>query len=328
MYTKIAVPLDGSSLAEKALPYAIRLAKALDAQLLLLQVAELPPYTDGNFLLEAEIMGNTREYLEGVKTTITSPEMSPHLPEDEVEFKAVYDRADFELADIAITETADLLVMTTHGRGGLARLVLGSIAAKVIRQAAIPVILIQPTDAEEPLQESIDSLNLGRRIGPVIVTLDGTKEAETAIEPAMTLARQLATSIHLVQVINPPIPSGITTLTSTHNYNYYQQEKLFLQEKEEADHYLEDVRVRVGEKGLRCVKEVRIGYPATEISAYAKSVAAITVVMATHSRGKFGRILLGSVADEVMRHSHLPVMMVNIATHAKVQPALAIPAGH
>src|SRR3569832_2038253 len=99
MYTKIAVPLDGSFLAEKALPYAVRLANTLDAQLLLLQIAELPPYTDGNFLLEAEITKNTWEYLEGVKTAITNPEMMPHLPEDEVEFKPIYDRADSELAD-------------------------------------------------------------------------------------------------------------------------------------------------------------------------------------------------------------------------------------
>lgn len=327
MYTKIAVPLDGSFLAEKALPYAIRLAKTLDAQLLLLQIAELPPYTDGNFLLEAEITRNTWEYLEGVKTAITNPEMILHLPEDEVEFKPIYDRADFELADIAIAENADLMVMTTHGRGGLARLVLGSVAAKVIRQAAIPVILIQPTDAEEALQDATDSLNLGRRVGPVVVTLDGTRDAETAIEPAMTLARQLATSIHLVQVINPPTPSRITTFTPTYNYNYYQQEKQFLQDKEEANHYLESVRARIAERGLRCVKEVRIGYPATEIAGYARNVSAITVVMATHARGKFGRILLGSVADQVMRHSHLPVMMVNIITHTKAQPALAIPAG-
>ena len=145
MYRRIIVPLDGSELAEQALPQAEGLARLTGAPLHLVRVidpAGLEPlgtvvlHTDAlamQLLLEEERIA-AREYLERIKQ-----DMRDREPKVTVEYRQ--GPAAQEL--LAITQPGDLLVMATHGRGGLARWFLGSVAEAVVRRASVPVLLIR-----------------------------------------------------------------------------------------------------------------------------------------------------------------------------------------
>ncbi len=146
MYQRILVPLDGSSLSEAVLPHAEKLANALNVEIVLLHVnispaaefdlheSPLAPQTRENKILHAD----EKNYL---KNTCTK-----------LECKGL--RVTYLIRDGAVAETimeaaetlqADLIAMSTHGRTGVMRLLLGSVTERVVQHSKIPVILIRPT---------------------------------------------------------------------------------------------------------------------------------------------------------------------------------------
>lgn len=143
MYKKILVPLDGSELAEAVLPHVEAIAKANDAQVVIVRVAINPatefamtdPYIAGQMVQSLE--SNAKEYLN---------EMCKRLTEQGL--KVSMQIAEGPIADsilqVATDEKIDLIAMSTHGRSGVARWLIGSIADKVVRGANIPVLLIRP----------------------------------------------------------------------------------------------------------------------------------------------------------------------------------------
>lgn len=148
MYTKILVPLDGSELAEQVLPHVIELAKCTGAEIVLLRVPDVPTY---DYLMTAPELGraireqavlDTTEYLNRMSSELR--EMDLHVTTHAANDGAVY----LTILDIAEDVGADLIAMSTHGRGGLARMVMGSIADDVVRHATLPVLLVRPQPAQ------------------------------------------------------------------------------------------------------------------------------------------------------------------------------------
>lgn len=319
MYTKLVVPLDGTPLAEQALPYAVRLAALLKAHLLLLRAAEFNALPGMEFEQETEFVNQIETYLNKVKQQITTPATQPYLPAERVEVLAAYGKPIPQLVTLAAKAGADLMVMTTHARRGLPRLVLGSIASEIIKHTTIPVILLRSAELEafEPMNLS-EPVSFGRRIGPVLVTLDGGSQAEAALEPAITLACEIGATLHLLEVVVPKVPVQFgPEFGAGYVYESYEAEKDLKVQGEEADHYLEKLQKYVRGQGLICIRNVQPGDPASVIIDYARQVQASLIVMATHARGRIGQVLLGSVAEEVMRQSHLPVMMVRFSEGPK-----------
>jgi len=319
---RIVVLLDGSVLAEKALPFATKLAKSLDAKILLLRSAKsgrLHPQTAEN---ELEILNSAEAYLEQVRDAITSPTAVTPIEAAKVRNLVIYKEPLQELPQVAAFEKAELIVMTTHGRTGLARMVLGSAASAVLQHSSLPVVLIRPETLEQalPLQETLTGLaNLalpeeGERL---IVTLDGSDTAELALPPAIELARQLNATLYLLQVIPPYTPLYYADIGVAYEYDEKFAEQEAADRRETASKYLDTVRDDVVAQGLKCVKLVHEGNPGLVIAGYAQALQASMLVMATHARNSAGRALLGSVADEVMRVSNLPVLMVNTRLYPK-----------
>lgn len=146
MFTHLLVPLDGSSLAEAALPVALEIAARFDSQITLLRVTS-PPYVPAGFTgaehaelmesLRVEMQSEARDYLQATATAVAG---QGHRVENLlVEGEPVAER----ILEAVETVGADVLVMSTHGRGGFRRWVFGSIADKVLQQAAVPVLLIR-----------------------------------------------------------------------------------------------------------------------------------------------------------------------------------------
>lgn len=316
MFTKIVVPLDGSNLAEEALPEAMKLAVWLDAQLLLVRIAELPHLADDTFELELELITKAETYLGEVKQTLAGPATVFQLPPGRIQTQVALGRAASQLTELISRNKADLVIMTTHGRSGLARLAMGSVASEVIQHSTVPVVLISPdhtpkteTENQKAVQEPI---SLGRRAGPLLVPLDGTAKGEAALELATALARQLKTSLHLFEVVEPVIPVQYPEMATTFTSDLFIAEDATKSRCDTASEYLNELQQTICAKGINCAIEVRRGLPTQEITGYAREIQAALLIMATHARGRIGQVLLGSVAEEVMRKTHIPVMMVRV----------------
>ncbi|HEX2912320.1 MAG TPA: universal stress protein [Chloroflexia bacterium] len=317
MITKIAVPLDGSPLAEKALPYAIRLAHLLKASLALVRVAgdSSPKSAYGEEATEARL------YLEQLRGELIRPGAEVPLPTTRVEARVLFGKPATEIAELGNAGKADLIVMTTHGRSGIPRLLLGSVAEGVIHHATVPVVLYRPSEMQSEAVTGAEPVSLGRRRSPVLLPLDGTQEAETGLSAAIELARQSGANLHLLRVIFEPPAVMTTDMATGYLYGGYNEVVDLNELHQAAETYLAELveRINTGEEDLKCVAVVRAGNPSDVIVAYAREIGAGLVVMPTHARAGLGRVLLGSVAENVVRQSNLPVMMIRI--HETAQSA-------
>jgi nucleotide-binding universal stress UspA family protein len=144
MYKKILVPLDGSELAEQVLPHVIDLAARDKAQVVLLRVPDAPIYQvampgpDFNAQVREQGELETRLYLDHLSATLRL--MGLQVETVIAQAGAIY----LTILQTAKDQGADLIAMSTHGRSGLARLVMGSVADDVVRHAELPVLLVRP----------------------------------------------------------------------------------------------------------------------------------------------------------------------------------------
>lgn len=157
MYNKILVPLDGSELAEQVLPQVIELANCTGAEIVLLRVPDVPVY---EYLMIAPELGagmreqaenEARQYLERLSEKLLEMGL-------EVQTQMVYEGAVYStILNTAKELRVDLIAMSTHGRSGLARLVMGSVADDVVRHAELPVLLVRPQPVSGALPLHFDS---------------------------------------------------------------------------------------------------------------------------------------------------------------------------
>ena len=192
MYRTILVPLDGSPFSEQALPLATRLAQAVGARLILLEatrcMGEPGPQTN---TLQARMTDHARQYLGLIADRLAATGLAVDV--------AVRNAAPEEAIPTAADDlNADLIVMATHGRSGLGRMVHGSVAEAVVTSCSVPVLLMRvakkPRGAPEPAEHV------------VLVALDGTPFAEAALPHAVALAQAMDGVVRLVRVIVPTGP--------------------------------------------------------------------------------------------------------------------------
>ncbi|HEX2911342.1 MAG TPA: universal stress protein [Chloroflexia bacterium] len=320
MNKRIMVPLDGSQLAEKALPYAIKLANQINGSLLLVHVLETPGPGPQEYSFQGDTfpVNSADPYLQEVSRIISGPGAEPWIEADRLEIIVGYGKPAVALATMIEDEQVDLVVMTSHGRTGLSRLVMGSVAFDLVQRSICPIMLIQP---EKPNEFSLLADTLARRTSlhfndgeqpRIILTLDGSSEAETVIEPAIQLASQLKGVIHLVRIVPPTIQIDYDNTPEEYgNYSNNDLEKTRRHHRKEVYEYMDRIAEQINDRGVHCVRVVLLGSYAEKILDYACQIQANMLAMAIHARGKFGQVLIGSLGEEVMRRSHLPVIMVN-----------------
>ena len=195
----------------------------------------------------------------------------------------------------AATDKDTLIVMATHGRSGIQRWVLGSVADKVLHGSTNHLFLIRANDqakagGEAPLKK-------------VIVPLDGSPLAETVLPYVVDLAKKMRLEVVLVRAYALP--------TSTADeYQTYTDELIGLIEAEARDYLAEKIK-EAKAKGLENVSSVvNVGYGAEEIITLARNTPDNFIAMSTHGRSGVKRFVLGSVTDRVVRHSGDPVLII------------------
>jgi nucleotide-binding universal stress UspA family protein len=296
MFRSLLVPLDGSPFSEHALPFALGIANRADAAVQLVHVHVPLVYVTGIAVLDSGADERVKEqewaYLDRMvnrwQTAAPGVRMSSALLEGFAP----------DVLREKMSGKADLVVMATHGLGPLSRFWLGSIADALVRTATVPLLLLRPSEQPPPVA-------LAPTFHHMMIPLDGSELAEQALEPALQLGRLMEASYILLRVVKPVVmldPNlGWPAMTGTN-------ETLTQQTIAEAQAYLDRIAMRLGEQGLKVrTRSVLHAYPAETILQEAQG--ADVIALATHGRGGLRRLLLGSVADKVLRGGTTPMLV-------------------
>jgi nucleotide-binding universal stress UspA family protein len=298
MFKHLLVPLDGSRLAEAALPTAAYLAQRLEAPVTLLHIIErdAPQAVHGErHLTDPE---EAYAYLDEVAQRRFPPglrvERHVHTSQMTDVARGIVDHGE-ELAP-------DLIVMCTHGRGGLRGLLFGSIAQQVVAQGIIPVLIIRPSGADE------EPPFVCRRL---LVPLDGMPDHEQGLLAAVELARVCGAELHLILVV-----PTLGTLSGTHaaagRLLPGATTELLELSQQEAEAHLFRHLTQLQAQGLSVKAEVGRGEPATTIIDTARKTSADLIVLGTHGRTGIDAFWAGSIAPKVSSRSHLPLLLVPV----------------
>lgn len=285
-FRRILCPVDFSDATPEALSVAAAVARAYDAEVLLLHVLDFPHRTVAleRYYLEIEDEAKRRlnalrheQALEGLELR------------DVVQRGTTYD----EIVRYAGDQGVDLIVMATHGRRGLSRLIVGSVTERVARTASCPLLAVPPTD-EPAAPYAIDR---------VLFATDFSKAADAAMPYAMSVASHMRAALAVVHVVTlgergeygegwefPVLPADV--------------------EQEHLRQATEDLESRAGQAPEPAdARLVRGTYPAIEIAEHAVEIGAGMIVAATHGHSAIGRALLGSTTEKLIRYSPMPVLV-------------------
>ena len=309
MFNHLLIPLDGSRLAEAALPPAAYLAEVLGAWITLVHVIErdAPPEIHGEPHLSNP--DQARAYLDNIAVN--------SFPAGLRIDRHVHTAGVLDVARSIVEHVGelgpDLIVMCTHGQGGLRTRLFGSIAQQIIALGGAPVLLIQPSP--------------GRRIPEfgcrrLLVPLDGNPDHEQGLSAAADLAHACRADLRLVMVIPtlstvsgqqavsarllPGVTSALLDLT-----------------QDEACSYLGAQVQALKALGLAVEAEVARGDPAKVIVHTAQKAHADLIVLGTHGKSGMEAFWSGSVAPEVTSRSRLPLLLVPVGESATDSPAIA-----
>jgi nucleotide-binding universal stress UspA family protein len=294
MIANIMVPLDGSQLAERALPYAARLAKAAQAHLHLFHVMpDIPPpvhaWAELDVAARLETLA-TQLRGQGIQATART---------------VVGRRPATTILSNAADPPADLIVMSTHGMSGIGRWLYGSVADEILAKSDLPVLLV-PAACRHPWPQD--------RPLKLMVPLDGSDLSEAALEPAKMLGKLLGSQLVLTRIVEPnyDIAAHIDLVGMT--FKRAASEDLGA-----AEEYLRGIADPMIPTGQQVDVLVDEGDPASTIAAIARQESADLIVMATHGRTGLGRLTMGSVATATVQRAHTPLLLVR-------PPGLARPA--
>lgn len=293
MFRRFLVPVDGSPFSELAIPVALDLAArggpGAEVHLALvyepiLDVQGVPPIdpTYGRSILAG--------YEEVMADLVSRTGTDRVTPKAEVLIGPVA----ATLTDHAKKVKADLMILTSHGRGGLNRLWLGSTAEALARHAEVPVLLLRPDEDVPPGLPPIRS---------VLIPLDASGFGKEIVECAVRLAGVEGVTYHLVHVVQK-IPVVLSAASMDHDVELFKARRTL------ARDFLDGVADGLRAQGATVQPEVRASNSvAKELLAMVEEGDYDLIAMATHGRGGIGRMVIGSVADKILRGTRVPLLL-------------------
>jgi len=289
IFDKIVVPLDGSKLAEAALPYAEELAAKMGSEIILLSVlpsGEAQEYQKHQ-TYAARVTEVTKRHAEKYLENHADEGHAEKYPGKsagrEVVVGAVTRKGDpaAGILDYVGNGSLKLTVMATHGRSGIGRWAVGSVADKVVRATTRQPLMLIRTKGSHP------DIRAKRILRKVLVTLDGSPRSEAVMHYVAEIARSLHMEVTLLRVIPKP------------NQAYA-----------EAEAYLQKWCGWLTDKGVPAKYEVRVGTAADVIIEMADELAIDVVTMSTRGQNALNMWPLGSVAQKVLLGGDTPLLLV------------------
>lgn len=301
MLERLLVTLDGSDFGEHALPFAKAIAQKTGASVNLSHVSCCDAPTD--------LLQNTPFQYEGVSMEAYAEKHSEErrkylserassllaeLPGLEVSYSLLEGYVTEALERQAIKIGAQLVVMTTHGRTGVSRAWIGSVADSLVRNSRFPLLVIRPLEDGKNFPEA--------RFEHFLVPLDGSATGEKILKPAVLLGKAMGARFTLLHVVAPYVSVGarVSPLPAGH-----LQERL-----EKAEAYLTGVAERLREEGIETEHIIESHFaPARAILHTAETKGVDLIAIATHGYTGVRRALLGSVTDKVLRAAKWPLLL-------------------
>ena len=307
MYRKLLVLLDGSELAEVVLPFAEELTARLDLEVTLLQVygaigREYIPVHQAYIERAAEKIARQAE---NIKERLGVP---PENSTVEVQGQLAGGYFAEEILRYAEENEIDLMMMASHGRSGIRRWHMGSVADKVLRASKVPVWFVHAGIPDAVPYDKWPSKTF-------IVPLDGSERSESVLPHVDNLARQRTIepiNITLLRICDPPIaPSYYSPELSGVPLNWGEfMEQEMARSKQAAMEYLSVLEERLKDTGANITSETLVGKAGDEIIEYAAKNPYSVIVMTTHGRSGLSRLVYGSVAENVLMGVSNPTLVI------------------
>jgi len=286
MYKRILVPLDGSALSERVLPIAKLLAGSLGSSVELLFVVSKS--AEG---IPKEIKSQAREdgddYLKKIVKRLTEDSGTT-----KISYSVKTGHPASKIIESAESKKKTLILMSSHGYSGVQRLLLGSVASKVVQATSTPTLLI-PANAKNPEGNLVEFKRM-------IVPLDGSKLAESVLSHAIGLCKSLDMEVILVRSYNPNFPGSSVRMHDVSKIVH-----------DSAENYIRAKAEELQKKGLKKVSyQVLHGRAGEQITDFAIETPDSLTAMCTHGRHGIGRWMLGSVTNDVIHCSEEPVLVI------------------
>jgi nucleotide-binding universal stress UspA family protein len=293
---RFLVPLDGSHLAESVLPVVQHVASRFHAQLTLLHIVEQHPPAVIHGEPHLTGVAQAQAYLEEIAIKLRSSDISVEIhvhqeKEDDVAHSIVQHSQELN---------ADLVIMCTHGQGGLRELLFGSKAQQALQQGTQSILLLFPRE---------DASALSFKLQRILVPLDGTTAHEPALPMAITIARAFGAELDLVLVIptlatlsREQAVSGLLLPSTT-------RALLDLSQQDAAD-YLEQAAARCQAEGVVAHAEVSRGDIVPVVLGLAERLNVDLIVLASHGRTGLDALFTGSVASRIAGRRIRPLLLV------------------
>jgi nucleotide-binding universal stress UspA family protein len=333
MWQHILVPLDGTAGAEQALPLAAHIARAVGATLTLLRIQQ--PLPESTYLLDGGLMlakikesererAEAKEYLKHIITTECLDGVG-------IRTKLLEGPPIETLLPFASEQHVDLIVMCRHEHNGLKRWVSNHTARHLARQSTIPILALH----EDGPMTSSHEQNILPQPFSVMVALDGSKRAETALLAAAqlsaTLSAPLQGMLHLVRVIQPQVAfsenaevqfSKLNKQAIVQAKDYLDEVEWCIQHGDLARYHLQITSSLAEETDIArtLIRDVEMGERLGDIRL---SAGYDTIALATHGHDGFKRWLLGSVTERLLDKTIMPVLVIR--THSRYTIMSEIP---
>ena len=292
MYERILVPLDGSELAEGALPYAEGVAIGLHREVILFTACAVGDCLERPLRAYLEKRAKELQSL-GVKASTL----------------IVQGNVADEILDFAEKNDISLIIISTHGRTGISRWPLGSISNKVMQKSDIPVLLIRSRDLETVVLE--------KKLRKLLVLLDGSQFAESVIPYAVSLVEGIESEVILLRV-SEPVQLPAVTLYARGFDKEKKEKELTARVEKEARRYLSEKESALRDKGVKVSSTTLLGKPSETILRYAEDNSVSLIALATHGFSGMTKWAYGSVAYKIIEGSSKPVLLIR-----PLLPALA-----
>jgi nucleotide-binding universal stress UspA family protein len=292
-FRKILVPLDGSEIAEGAIPYARAAGRKRDSTITLLTVVGASEQRYDHPM--ETYLAEKAEALESEGTRVSTAIARGESAEQIIEF--------------ADENAIDLIVISSHGYSGIKRRIIGSVAQKVLHGTCVPALLVKP-GAGVPSEVEFRK---------VVIALDGSPFAETSILYAEQLIKGAGAEVILLLVSEPPmVPPSWSRDAESHRREY--QERLAAELQQQALEYLEKAKTAFTRKRIKVRPHAVVGMPGETVIEFAQKENVDVVALTTHGRSGVSRWVHGSVASKIAQECERPVLLVRPCPPEKPRP--------
>ena len=298
MLDKVLLTLDGSELAENAIPYARELAAGLEAEIFLLHACpqEHSQYTHMHQIYLNSIAEGLRSTLKDIRHSDWEPVVQAEVVKGEP-VKVIF--------DYLKQKEINLTVLTACGTSGFRPWSIGKVADAVVRRSGIPSLLIRVKEGHVPPKRK-------GLIQKILLPLDNSEASQLAIPYAVYLAKKMGASITLFTMVQTIYAQNLDGINSGVSGGLAMNwDSVDAAAEKSAEEYLQNVEEDIRKSGIEVFHTVYLGIDAAyEILEMEKRMQADLIVMTTRGRSPIARWAFGSVAEKVLREGDKPILLI------------------